>query len=150
MKKITKHIISLSTIAVFLIIALATGEDKEEKSDRSSVDFEQIGYWKGESKQRMFTFSIESTEQINSGSIPEELWSAIQEHGQKQMNTSGRNTMSYYYLNKQNTPDITTYSTYDGAYEKAMCAKPIAEVYIQFNGEKGINKNPKDESINCR
>lgn len=150
MKKVKLHIVSLFTVAIFLLIALATSEGEKGTSDSTSNDFEEIGYWKGNNKHRIFTFYIKSAENIQRDSIPKELWTAIKGHGEKRMNTSGKNTLSYYYLNKQNTPDVSSYKTYDGAYEKAMCANPIAEVFIQFNGEKGLIKNPEDKTINCR
>jgi len=104
-------------------------------SDIASIEteFEQIGYYKGDLKNRVFTFYINSTKTISRDSIPVGLWNAIEEHGLKQMHTTGKNTQSFYYLTKQKAPNVTIYKTYDAAMNKAYDQTPVAVVYTQFN-----------------
>lgn len=129
------------------LVALRMTELKKQGlSELASIEteFEQIGYYKGNSKNRVFTFYINSTKTISRDNIPIGLWNAIEEHGLKQMNTIGKTTQSFYYLTKQKAPDVTMYKTYDAAMNKAYDQAPVAVVYTQFNGEKGLLKKPED------
>ena len=119
-----------------------TSNSKNTDAGTFSVKFEQVGYFKND-QQRVFTYFIDSPTRIDKDSVPEELWNAIEKHGKSQMNTKGKNTQSFYYLSRINTPDVTTLRTYDIALDKANLSDPLAIVYIMFNGDKGIVRNPK-------
>lgn len=144
MKRTNKNIISIVLISMFFVLSYSCNSDTKIKvTETLSIEFEQIGYFKND-QQRVFTFYINSTEIIDKNNIPEKLWSVIEEHGKKQMNTQGKNTQSFYYLSRTNAPDVTNMKTYEGAIDKASLNEPLALVYIMFNGDKGIIKKPKE------
>lgn len=121
---------------------LRAESELEENKDDIKYEFEQVGYFKGSNNTRVYTFEIKTDENIIMGSVPNELWQLIETHGSNRMNTSGRNTQSFYYLSGTNIPDVTLSSDFDMAYEKAYEVQPLALVYIQFNGQKGLAKHP--------
>lgn len=144
MKRTNKNIISIILISIFFVLIYGCINDSKIKvTDTMSIEFEQIGYFKDD-QQRVFTFYINSTEKIDKNNVPEKLWSVIEGHGKQQMNTQGKNTQSFYYLSRTNTPDVTNMKTYVRAIDKAYLNESLSLVYIMFNGEKGIIRNPTE------
>ncbi len=129
---------SLLLSSLFLIFSC--GETSTPSTDKLS--FEQIGYYKNDSKLRYFTFWIKSDSLLEPNLITEKIFSEIQEHGSKQSNTSGKITASFYYLDKRQTPDITLLSAQE-ANDLAHNKKPIAVVWIMPNGQINFIKNPE-------
>lgn len=130
---------SLFLSSLFLIFSC--GEtSKNEKKSKDNLTFEQIGYFKNDSKLRYFTFWVKSDSLINPNSISEKIYNKIKEHGSKQMNTSGKITASFYYLNKEQTPDITLLSA-QKANDLAHNKKPIVAVWQMPNGQVNLIKN---------
>ena len=108
-KNYLKHLASFLAIGVFIVFALASVETEEIKTESGiSLDFEQIGYYKGDNKLRYFTFYVKSSEPLDAQSIPEDVFEELKKHGSKQMNTSGQVTASFYYIDRSSVPDITT------------------------------------------
>ncbi len=58
------------------------------------------------------------------------------------MNTQGRVTASFYYLEKNNTPDITTLNA-QNANDLAHEKKPIASVWIMPTGKINLIIKPE-------
>lgn len=135
-----KKILFTSLLITSLFLNLSCGETTSSSKDKLS--FEQIGYYKNDSKLRYFTFWIKSDSLINPNSISEKIYNEIKEHGSKQMNTSGKITASFYYLDKGQTPDITMLSA-QGANDLAHKSKPIVAVWKMPNGQINLIKNPE-------
>ena len=131
-----KLITILPILALFVIVYGCT-----EKNQKYS--FEQIGYYKADNKMRAFTFLINTSEKLNKDSIPDELWTTIQNHGNNMMHTQGRQTQSFYYLSREQTPDVTMVNSYDAAINAAYNKKPLAVVSQDISGVNLI-KNPED------
>jgi len=70
------------------------------------------------------------------------VFNALKKHGSKQMNTSGRVTASFYYINKNSAPDITMLDS-QKANDIAHERKPIASVWIMPTGRINLIKNPE-------
>lgn len=134
-----KKTLLTSLLITSLFLNFSCGETTSSSKDKLS--FEQIGYYKNDSKLRYFTFWIKSDSMINPSSISEKIYNEIKEHGSKQMNTSGKITASFYYLNKGQTPDITMLSA-QKANDLAHNKKPIAAVWKMPNGQINLIKNP--------
>jgi uncharacterized protein YxeA len=117
-------------------------EPIEESNSLSNYNFEQVGYYKGDNKLRYFTFYVKSNESINPNSIPQDFINAVKDHGSNQTNTSGQITASFYYLDKANTPDITSL-TASRANDLAHNKKPIIAVWIMPNGNVNLMENPE-------
>ena len=144
MKSISKKSIPIVLASILFIMTYSCiSNTNTTNNETSSFKFEQIGYFKKD-QQRVFTFYINSTEIIDKNNVPEGLWRDIETHGKKQMNTQGKNTQSFYYLSHTKAPDVTQMKTYEGAIDRASENEPIALVYIMFNGDNGIVKNPKE------
>ena len=142
-KKYLKHLISFLSIGVFIVFALASGETEETKTESGiTLNFEQIGYFKGDNNLRYFTFYVKSSEPLNAQSIPEDVFEELKKHGSNQMNTSGQITASFYYIDKNSTPDITTLDA-QRANDVAHERKPIASVWIMPTGKINLIKNPE-------
>jgi hypothetical protein len=112
------------------------------KFNGKPISFDRVGYFKGDNNVRYFTFYINTQETIDRNNIPEELLKLTKEHGSKQMNTGGRVTASFYYLERSKTPDITAL-TADKANDLAHEMKPIISVWIMPNGQINQFKNPE-------
>lgn len=125
----------LSLILVLIYLGGCSIENKK-------YNFDQIGYYKSENNLRVFTFYINTQEQLSKDSIPEELWTLINEHGRNRMHTQGVQTQSFYFLDKKKAPDVTMYPSFDKALNKAYDNKPLAVVYIDNYGKKGLIQNP--------
>ncbi|NEW85110.1 MAG: hypothetical protein GZ094_22475 [Mariniphaga sp.] len=123
-----------------LFLTFSCGETTTTSKDKLS--FEQIGYFKNDSKLRYFTFWVKSDSLIVPNSINEKIFNQIKEHGSKQTNTSGKITASFYYLDKGQTPDVTLLSAQE-ANDLAHNKKPIAAVWIMPNGEINLIENPE-------
>ncbi len=132
---------SLLITSLFLNFSCGETTKTEEKSIDKST-FEQIGYYKNDSKLRYFTFWVKSDSLINPNSISEKIYDEIKEHGSKQMNTNGKITASFYYLDKGQTPDITLLSAQE-ANDLAHNKKPIVAVWKMPNGQVNLIKNPE-------
>ncbi len=142
-KNYLKHLVSFLAIGVFIAFALASGETEEIKTESGiTLDYEQIGYYKGDNKLRYFTFYVKSSEPLDAQSIPEDVFEELKKHGSKQMNTSGQVTASFYYFNKSSAPDITTLDA-QRANDIAHERKPIASVWIMPTGKINLIKNPE-------
>jgi len=128
-----QNIILFLSIFALLFIYSCTSENQK-------YSFEQIGYYKSDSRFRVFTFYIKTQEKINKDSIPEDMWSAIREHGKNQMHTEGTQTQSFYYLSKENTPDVTLLKSYKSAINTAYNQKPLAVVSIDITGVNFVKK----------
>jgi hypothetical protein len=164
MKKETSKL--LSTLAAFAIIIFTAscGGNEQTASDTSNIEhnivqlkdeeevvsdatnksynFEQVGYYKGDNKLRYFTFYVNSPETIKESAIPKDFLDAVREHGSEQTNTSGQITASFYYLDKNSTPDISTLSA-TKANDLAHNKKPIAAVWIMPNGQVNVIEKPE-------
>lgn len=142
-KNYIKHLISLLVIGIFFVFAIASGESDEIKTESGvTLDFEQIGYFKGDNNLRYFTFYVKTTEPLVTQSIPEEIYVELEKHGSKQMNTSGQVTASFYYIDRNSTPDITNLDA-QRANDVAHEQKPIAAVWIMPTGKINLIKNPE-------
>lgn len=128
--------------SVLLISLFLNNSCGESSTANDKLSFEQIGYFKSDSKLRYFTFYVKSDSLINPNSISEKIYSEIKEHGSKQMNTSGEITASFYYLDKAQTPDITTLSAQE-ANDLAHKRKPVVAVWQMPNGQINLIKNPE-------
>ena len=135
-----KKTIFTSLLITSLFLNLSCGETASSSKDKLS--FEQIGYYKNDSKLRYFTFWVKSDSLINPNSISEKIYTEIEKHGSKQTNTSGKITASFYYLDKGQTPDITLFSAQE-SNDLAHNKKPIAAVWIMSNGQINFIKNPE-------
>jgi len=105
------------------------------------LNFEQVGYYKGDNKLRYFTFYVKHGYTVINDSLPDELRNRIEYHGSKQMHTDGRLTASFYYFDKQNAPDITLLSAQE-ANDVAHERKPIMSVWIMPTGSVNTFVNP--------
>jgi len=132
---------SLLLTSLFFVFSCGNISKTKNKST-AKLTFEQIGYYKNASKLRYFTFWVKSDSLINPNSISEKIYNQIKEHGSKQMNTSGKITASFYYLDKGQTPDITLLSAQE-ANDLAHNKKPIVAVWIMPNGQVNLIKNPE-------
>ncbi|NOX47150.1 MAG: hypothetical protein GXO89_09260 [Chlorobi bacterium] len=95
-KNYLKHFVSLLVVVAFIVLAVASSESEGEKTESGiNLNFEQIGYYKGENKLRYFTFYVNSSETLNPDSITEDVFEALKKHGSKQMNTSGQVILLY-------------------------------------------------------
>lgn len=140
------------TITFICIISLfSCGDNKVDKTEsgqktevkkKNQLEFEQIGYMKGDNKLRYFTFYVKSKETLKYNSIPKSALREIKVHGSKRMNTSGQVTASFYYIDKASTPDITLLSAQE-ANDLAHERKPIASVWIMPNGQINLIENPE-------
>jgi hypothetical protein len=119
-----------------------TDSQSVQGSVKTSLSFEQVGYYKGESKLRYFTFYVSSAEPLKENNLPHDFLDNLKEHGSKQMNTSGQITASFYYLTRDSTPDITTLSA-DKANDIAHNRKPIVAVWIMPNGQINVIEKPE-------
>ncbi len=142
-KDYLKHFVSLLVVVAFIVFAVASSESEGEKTESGiNLNFEQIGYYKGENKLRYFTFYVNSSETLNPDSISEDVFEALKKHGSKQMNTSGQITASFYYIDKSSVPDITTLDA-QKANDIAHERKPIASVWIMPTGQINLIYNPE-------
>ena len=108
----------------------------------NNIEFEQVWYFKSNDNLRYFTFFINIKNIDSYTDLSEEIFSKIKEHGWKRMNTSWKVTASFYYTDRNNTPDITLLNSEDAnnlAHEK----KPIASVWIMPNGNINLIKSPE-------
>lgn len=138
-----KHLVSFLAIGVFIVFALASSETEEIKTKSGrTLDFEQIGCYKGDNKLRYFTFYVKSSEPLDALSIPEDVFEELKKHGSKQMNTSGQVTASFYYIDKSSAPDITTLDA-QRANDIAHERKPITSVWIMPTGKINLIKKPE-------
>ena len=134
----------INTIVIvgFALLLFTACETKEIKTPSGiNVDFEQIGYYKGENKLRYFTFYVKTSPSVNRSTISKEMLNEIKKHGSNRMNTSGQITASFYYFDRNSTPDITLQSAQranDLAHEK----KPIASVWIMPSGDINLIIDP--------
>jgi len=122
------------------IILISCGGPTNKSNGK--LKFEQIGYFKGDNNLRYFTFWVDSDSVINPDSIPSNILSELKTHGRKQMNTKGQVTASFYYLYKDQVPDITLL-TAQAANDIAHERKPIASVWIMPTGRVNIIENPE-------
>lgn len=123
------------------VLLMACGQP-DLKFNGKPISFDRVGYFKGDNNLRYFTFYINTQETVDRNNIPEELVKLTKEHGSKQMNTPGKVTASFYYLEKNKTPDITTL-TANKANDLAHEMKPIISVWIMPNGQINQIKNPE-------
>ena len=129
-----------STIILGFIFFYSCGGPSDTSSDK--LNFEQVGYYKGDNKLRYFTFWVESDTIMNPVAIPSEFLKEIKAHGAKQMNTAGQITASFYYLDKKQVPDITTLDA-QAANDLAHEQRPITSVWIMPNGQINLIENPE-------
>jgi hypothetical protein len=121
-------------------------EQRQSEPERSAVrlpslSIEQIGYFKGDNRLRYFTFYVSHGYQIVDGVIPYEMQSRIKAHGAAKMHTQGQVTASFYYLDRDATPDVTLLSA-QAANDLAHDRKPIMSVWIMPNGQVNSFVNP--------
>lgn len=141
-KNILKHIASILVVGIFLILSVASGSDEQKSQSYTNLNFEQVGYYKGENKLRYFTFYIKSSESLNRDSLSEDIFEELKKHGSKQMNTSGQITASFYYLDRNSAPDITNLDA-QRANDLAHNSKPVAAIWIMPSGQINLIKNPE-------
>ncbi len=115
-------------------------EPKEEKNELG-LEFEQIGYSFRRNNDRYFTFHIKSPRKLANEDMSKFL-EIVKEHGSKRRHTKGASTASFYYMKRENTPDITKMWA-SRATKKAHENKPIASVWINKEGECTLIKNPR-------
>jgi hypothetical protein len=139
-KNMLKHIASILVVGIFLILAVASGSDEQQSQTGTNLNFEQIGYYKGEKKLRYFTFYVKSSESLSRDSLSEEIFEELKKHGSKQMNTSGQITASFYYLDRNSAPDITNLDA-QRANDLAHDRKPVAAIWIMPSGQINLIKN---------
>jgi hypothetical protein len=140
MKHINQLVIAFAALCI--IITSCDVATEQNVPTAPEVTFEQIGYLKTESKLRYFTFYINVEDSIARDSIPQYLKNAIREDGSAQMNTDGCVTASFYYLDKNQAPDIT-YLSPDQANTIAHERTPLASVWIMPNGQVNLIENPE-------
>ncbi len=108
-----------------------------------SVSFTSVGYYKSNGV-RILTFAIETSANYNSLNPENELMEAIKKHGEKQMNTKGHPTYSFYFQNIA-PPDVTAYKSTQAALDKCYESNPIALVNIDHSGKIAVVKRPGDK-----
>lgn len=149
MKKILIGLV-IFIFTISLITIVTNVKDLDVKLEENTTPpkteyiFKQVGYFKGENKQRYFTFYILTNKDslsIDRNNLNEDLLKAIKSHGSNQQNTKGQNTVSFYYTSKEETPDITLFNA-SKAREVAHNKNPIASVWNYGNGNIKIIKNP--------
>jgi len=118
-----------------------TPTKKEVSSPVTAVSFKQVGYFKSQSRFRVFTFYVKINSPIQKGNIPDEILTAIKQHGRRQMHTSGCITASFYYFNKSKTPDVTMETSYANAVNTAQSFKPAVFVLINPADEVTFGQN---------
>lgn len=142
-KDCLSHLIPLLVAVAFIVFAFASCESGGEKTKSgNNLDFEQIGYYKGDNNLRYFTFYVKASQSLYADSIPEDIFEALKNHGSKQMHTSGQVTASFYYIDKSSVPDITNLDA-QKANDIAHDRKPIAAVWIMPTGNINLIKNPE-------
>jgi hypothetical protein len=160
MKKIIKYIAitSFVVMASFSVyIALMSSPEPIENKDSNSNDseytlkFTEVGYYKDKSKLRYYTVYIDFLSSnhnskkpltIDRDSLPDYLLNQIKEHGSKKMHTDNSVTATFYYLNKENTPDITNSRNQTIANEIAHDHKPLVAVWKFSKDKINVIKNP--------
>lgn len=124
---------------LLLLIVAACGQPSKTTP---KLEFEQVGYYKGENNLRYLTFYVQSNMAINKDSIPESVLEQIKTHGVTRMHTEGQVTASFYYLSKSQTPDITMLTAQE-ANDLAHQRKPIASVWIFPTGNVEMIVKPE-------
>ena len=79
---------------------------------------------------------------INPDSISPNTTNEIKKHGSNRMNTAGEVTASFYYLDRNQVPDIpllNAQTANDIAHER----KPIASVWIMPTGQINLIEKPE-------
>lgn len=121
---------------------VSSDKDEQKAASGTNLDFERIGYYKGNNNLRYFTFYVKSSESLNRDSLSEDVFEELKKHGSKQSNTSGQITASFYYIDRNSVPDITNLDP-QGANDLAHNRKPIAAIWIMPTGQINLIKNPE-------
>ena len=79
---------------------------------------------------------------INPDSVPSNILNEIKQLGSLRMNTDGRVTASFYYLDRNQVPDITLLNA-QAANDIAHERKPIASVWVMPTGRVDLIENPE-------
>lgn len=143
MKPMNLKLLYFFMISFFLLMLGCDELVKEiEKQEKTKVSFEEMGYFKS-NNLRYKTFFLTSKSISHKDSIPEGVILKIREHGSKQTNTSGNITASFYYLDRNKTPDISNLQNAEVANNMAHDNKPVIAVWIMPNGNINLLKNPE-------
>ena len=116
-KRVRTNIIILGVIA---FIVLAIWLSNSSSSSDSSLEFDQIGYYKEEdTKFRLFTFNVSGFDTLSA-----DVHKELEKHAKSQTRTEGAVTYVFFY--HRNAPDITTSANADIAWDVAMSKSPIS------------------------
>ncbi len=135
-------------LGIAVIGNLNQNKDDTKENDiaqNESVSFDQVGYYKNEENYlRYKTFYINTSITIDRNNISDELLLLIEEHGSKQMHTDDAVTASFYYINKEDVPDITL-MTAQQSNDIAHENNPLVTVWIMPNNDVNVFINPLSE-----
>ena len=120
-----------------LLFLFSCGNSKKAEVENSIASFDKVGYFKSPNKLRYYTIHLKTSET----DVSQVLKDAVLEHGKKLMNTAGQTTVGFYYLQRENTPDITNLSA-SKANEVAHNHKPLFTVWNYGNGNVMLLENP--------
>ena len=110
-------------------------------NSNQDLAFERIWYKKTDDNIRYMTFYVEL---INKELSDDEIFSHIELHWSKLMNTEWKLTAGFYFLNKEDAIDITNFSIED-IIDKVHDNNPLASYWIRPNGTSQLIRNPWNE-----
>lgn len=142
MKKVRYLLIIIVVVVIAVIFITSNDNSEEQELPRDRLIFDQIGYHKSDNNLRYFTFYVYRADMGKIDTDSEEFFNKLKQHGSSQPHTEGRVTTSFYYLDKNKTPDITQLNS-QAANDLAHERDPIAAVWIQVDGEVNLIKNPE-------
>lgn len=99
----------------------------------SSGSFDQMDYYKNDSKFRVFVFHTVDTN-----------WQKINEHGNSLMNTTGCPTVAYYYTDFKLTPVVSNAIEFETAVNNGLSEGCVAMYWKKPNGKVVFEKHPKE------
>ena len=108
--------------------------DNYKTSDGVEFTFEEVGYFKTVSKQRLFTFNVKTSEYISCDSLSDEVVELLKKHAKERMNTEGSVTGVFYYFSPNFAPNITNSKDEINAENIAFDAYPSLVIWKWTNG----------------
>ena len=137
-KSIPDEAVNENVISIDNNNAVTENVETNRPAPTPSLSFNQVGYYKGSDNHRVFTFNV-------SGNFSR---TSIINHGNRQANTSGRNTYVFYY--NRNAPNPTMSRSLDQALSIAY-SQDCIYIYHKSNLLNGgfsatdlTNKNCKE------
>lgn len=134
-------------IASLFVLSLLGGLFKQETATakkEEKLTIEQIGYfWNKDIGLRYKTFYISSDNGTLGDSLSSSFLSQIKAHGSSQQQTPGKVTASFYYTNKEGTPDVTMARSGEEANATIHRKKPRVAVWKLPSGDINLIENPE-------